>query len=499
MTKQFKNSIARFFLMTEQNIVVGMGFLVTKKHVLTCAHVVNGALGILDDSSDQPTEKIALDFPFIAPNQIFFAKVIIWYSVSDDSLSDIAFLELLDNGLPTGCEPVRLLTSEVFGHLFQAYGFPTGYDNKGIFTEGKIVAELADGTIQIQGDSHSTGCEIVPGFSGSPVWDEQKLGIVGMIVAADNRPDNSLAFFIPTNILVKAWPELNQYCPKDTLPLQPRKKIFFLQLHLPNRVPQERKLRQAIQAHQDKQFPLLCVVHGDDNQCNDTFLTRLIKKYLPKIGDEYNQIKEYRLNLRDIPNTVEESNEEFLNRLGESVLDNVSALRQQIIEEIARQKIQCPVIIHASLYSDDGFNAINNVIRFWGNWSFPQAPSYLLLIYVTFNYQKNKRPTFLERLRLKKSVNDTIKDKIKPLENNNLLDKFGVNGVVLPELHNIKEEHVQEWANDFGHEFRDVLQPEISTLFEASFNEGMTMSDLAKRLEDILTKLGCQIIKEIMS
>ncbi|MDB9332568.1 serine protease, partial [Nodularia spumigena CS-591/04] len=47
---------------------------------------------------------------------------------------------------------------------------------------------------------------IAKGFSGSPVWDEQLQGVVGMVVAADTRREAARAsFMIPNQTLVKAW------------------------------------------------------------------------------------------------------------------------------------------------------------------------------------------------------------------------------------------------------------------------------------------------------
>ncbi len=43
-----------------------------------------------------------------------------------------------------------------------------------------------------------------------------------MVVAADTRTDNSIAFFIPTHILIKAWNKLSQYCRRSQKRLPPK-------------------------------------------------------------------------------------------------------------------------------------------------------------------------------------------------------------------------------------------------------------------------------------
>jgi len=58
--------------------VVGAGFLVGGKHVVTCAHVVRNALRLPDDHVTQPQETVRLDFPLIEPKQFIDAQVVQW-------------------------------------------------------------------------------------------------------------------------------------------------------------------------------------------------------------------------------------------------------------------------------------------------------------------------------------------------------------------------------------------------------------------------------------
>ncbi len=44
---------------------VGAGFLVTPDHILTCAHVVNDALGRDRDITECPDTELFLDFPLV--------------------------------------------------------------------------------------------------------------------------------------------------------------------------------------------------------------------------------------------------------------------------------------------------------------------------------------------------------------------------------------------------------------------------------------------------
>src|SRR5438874_1899935 len=62
-----------------RNEVVGAGFLVSKTHLITCAHVINDALGLPKGSVGKPTETetVSLDFPFAKIGRIT-ARVVRW-------------------------------------------------------------------------------------------------------------------------------------------------------------------------------------------------------------------------------------------------------------------------------------------------------------------------------------------------------------------------------------------------------------------------------------
>jgi len=192
--------------------VVGAGFLVGERRVLTCAHVVAGALGLPEDASElqKPgfSEKtwFLLDFPLVAPEQGLTARVVCWQPAHPDGSGDVAGLELVDDP-PAGASPVRLVkTEEPWGHSFRAFGFPRGFDN-GVWVSGRMLGREATGWVQIE-DVKQTGYFVQPGFSGSPVWDEVLSGVVGIVVTAERRPEVKVGFVIPTSTLILAWPEL---------------------------------------------------------------------------------------------------------------------------------------------------------------------------------------------------------------------------------------------------------------------------------------------------
>lgn len=189
--------------------IVGAGFLISSEYLITCAHVVNESLGLDVKSPEKPTDIIECDFPIIASGTSLETTVEVWHPVKFNSHDpqDIAILRL-KYSVPSQAQPVSLITSEIgdlSDHNYKAYGFSR---NEGVWSDGKIIGHIANNKIQIE-DTKSTGYAVEGGFSGTAIWDEQLGGVVGMAVMADKeKMFAKSAFFIPTNVLLKAWKKL---------------------------------------------------------------------------------------------------------------------------------------------------------------------------------------------------------------------------------------------------------------------------------------------------
>ncbi|NEO61896.1 MAG: trypsin-like peptidase domain-containing protein [Moorea sp. SIO4G2] len=204
----FKTSIVRIY--HSNGAVVGAGFLVSNGYLLTCAHVITEALGILQTTEEAPTEAINLDFPLIAPGQKLTASVVFWKPVSDtEVIEDIAGLRL-NSKLPDSAQPVQLVTAQnLWNHSIRVFGFPKGHDH-GVWASGVLRDKNAKGWLQIE-DTKVTGYQVERGFSGAPVWNDQLAGVVGMAVAAERGRKNVKAgFLVPTQVLNQFWSELPQ-------------------------------------------------------------------------------------------------------------------------------------------------------------------------------------------------------------------------------------------------------------------------------------------------
>ena len=191
MSKPMELAIVRVYDKSQR--VIGTAFLVDDTRVLTCAHVVQDALGTSDRIDISSQQTIKLDFPLLPQQKTCFARIAYL-----NHEKDIAGLELTSDP-PLGAQPVHLVIpeDELWEHSFRTFGFSMP---EGVWASGVLRGKNAEGWVQIE-DTKSTGYNIQPGFSGAPVWDEELQAVVGMVVAADKNVNVKAAFCIPCELL----------------------------------------------------------------------------------------------------------------------------------------------------------------------------------------------------------------------------------------------------------------------------------------------------------
>ena len=207
MSQEVEDALARI---RRGDFASGVGFLAAEGRVLTCAHVVEAALGLQGTPTSAPVDELTLDFPLRHDSQTFRARVDpdCWVPIDlATGGGDIAGLDLLDP-LPDAVRPLRPLSADdLYDHEFRTFGFPTGVGMTGIWAHGRILGRQALGQFQLEGTS-DRGYFIEHGFSGSPIWDLELRGAIGMTVMADRATDRRTALCIAAADLLVAWPGL---------------------------------------------------------------------------------------------------------------------------------------------------------------------------------------------------------------------------------------------------------------------------------------------------
>ena len=157
----------------------GVGFVVDDRHIITCAHVVNTALGRKDQrAQDMPGSqvRVQVDFPMLGdaaggPSRSCAVEAWVPPPLSGVSGGDVAGLVVVGEGLPERAGPARLTdpmtARDVRAWVFGYPGDPPRREN-GAFSELRLRGMVGGAVIQLDTRSESA-IRAQPGYSGSPV------------------------------------------------------------------------------------------------------------------------------------------------------------------------------------------------------------------------------------------------------------------------------------------------------------------------------------------
>lgn len=187
------------------SVVIGSGFLAGPRQILTCAHVVNAALGRAEMDSEVPptAARISLDLPHSGLMGLV-SSVSAWYPPREGAaleaapLSDVAVLEL--DAAPT-IPPYALAEKVPPDTPLRAVGFPEGNDQG---EDTRITAGLPTAYKWLAVDAgRNVGAFVRRGYSGGPAFVLRATVVAGMVVARDQ---NDRAYLIPHDLLAQAMP-----------------------------------------------------------------------------------------------------------------------------------------------------------------------------------------------------------------------------------------------------------------------------------------------------
>ncbi len=186
------------------DVPVGAGVLVLDGYVLTCAHIVDAAVGRSLDPADALRVAVPLDFVLANKGQVVEAYVVAWVPIADDESGDVALLRLRGEPPPHARGARIVVSADLFGHPFSTYGFPAGYPH-GVWSTGRLLREQGSHWWQLE-DTKDTGIRVEPGFSGAPVWDEALRGVVGILATHDRPAQTRTAFMLPIGEILGLLP-----------------------------------------------------------------------------------------------------------------------------------------------------------------------------------------------------------------------------------------------------------------------------------------------------
>ncbi|MFI0976695.1 trypsin-like peptidase domain-containing protein [Streptomyces sp. NPDC021093] len=196
----------------------GSGFLVSDRHVVTCAHVVHHA------------ERVTIAFPGSPARPVQQATVVERGSWAGGTLDrgDVAVLELdrpvdlapavfADLAAPYASPPPKLVS----------YGFPRGYDKDGVQSELRATSHqlIAGEWTQVEAWT-SYGQELARGFSGAAAFLEGSGAVVGMISSGESPARNGR--MIPARVLARHLPRLAEHIPTQGYDAETKRRLYGL-------------------------------------------------------------------------------------------------------------------------------------------------------------------------------------------------------------------------------------------------------------------------------
>jgi hypothetical protein len=188
--------------------VFGMGILVTRTEVVTCAHVIETVLGGAPGAGAEAVVRIW--FPHATATASIAGTVdpARWYPAATTGMvRDIALVRL-ERPAPKDVAPASLRPYRS-GATIRAFGYRSRRDGPDIVTSaGEWASGVVAGTAvggRVQGDRLSlTGVGVEPGFSGAGVYDDARRAVVGMMTEADAEPSRNYFFFIAAETIQEA-------------------------------------------------------------------------------------------------------------------------------------------------------------------------------------------------------------------------------------------------------------------------------------------------------
>lgn len=198
---------------------VGVGFVVSERHILTCAHVVNAALSRDKRFQDRPGDdaRIQVEFAILGDadgGPLRGCKIDAWAPPPKSGVAggDVAGLVLVGEGLPEGAGPALLVDPHAPHHPeVEVFGYPDDPPRRtrGTWTTLHLRGAVGGGLVQLD-DNSTSAIRAQPGYSDSPAIVKEDAGdaVAGMLAVASLDKDTGDAYAIPVSQLIDAWPDV---------------------------------------------------------------------------------------------------------------------------------------------------------------------------------------------------------------------------------------------------------------------------------------------------
>ena len=295
----------------------------------------------------------------------------------------------------------------------------------------------------------------------------RNIGILGPIDSEKQYRQHSISNYIPPSLLY----QVNRGLQKDIL------KLYRLSHNISR--------------------PLVCIVHGYDNQCLEAFIDHTLPTSFPMRS--MGKFHSYHLAWPSIPSKDERKDIMSMN-LFEKVFGvdfkceedkDYSTCADQCLREVkgyfsrfpSNAKVLISTFVSKKDWEEHKYDIINGYLDFWKDWEVP----IVACLCIKYQWQKD----LMKRLR-HKYINNQIEKCLKNLDFSQQPHR-----IVLPKLDNIPIREVDDWGMDVCNTSHSIdiqeMMNGIKKIYENSTNGkngGIPMNDLVGELQDLLICLG---------
>ena len=272
----------------------------------------------------------------------------------------------------------------------------------------------------------------------------------------------------------------------------PRPNIPTFLPYLSNRSKQEEELEEIIANCYDclHQKPLVCFIHGDEQECHCSFIEKMQKYVLPEmlhLPAEKDSIERLCVRWPGADASVKIRLERLQRRLAWELTGSHKHDNDTLIQALNSRPV--PVILDFSLaaanWQDNDPELITRWLEFWNELS-DLAYGKKIFLFLCIKYKNTDKISYCPARKYKKR-NEKARDFLKKLD---LHQYKKLNSLVFTELAAIEAEDLDEWVDKYAANFCDAekLRYEIGQYYKMQRITALCMVLLAERLHQLCCK-----------
>jgi hypothetical protein len=250
--------------------------------------------------------------------------------------------------------------------------------------------------------------------------------------------------------------------------------------------------------------PVICLIHGNDDECHDKFIDCLKEISLRKLLKLQQNSAPYHVCIPKWPSQLHELdhfNQLYCKSLADEVLQYSRATPQEINDWLTSHPE--PVIIEFEFsthnWEKHALKVISKILEFWQNWP-PLAPSQILLVCLCIKYPA-ERSSPLAKVFGSKPISQVAAAALQALARN---QSNQIILAVLSTLEGVTQDDAERWVRvresnlvtRYGEGVVDALKDTIRSTYERYQSredpKRIPMKDVADQLRSILRQYSAQ-------